>query len=114
MKRILIKYLAPAALLGTMLLPMTAQAAPGYHRQPVGQRLRNQRERIENGVQSGQLTRGEAYRLRTHDRQVARQDRRDRRANGGYLTPSERRRQERELNHDSRAINRLDSNGRVR
>lgn len=114
MKRILIKCLAPAVLLGAALLPMAAQADPGHNRQPVAQRLQNQHARIESGVGSGQLTRGEAQRLEARDRQVAHQFRRDRRFNGGRLTVGERRRQEHELNHDSRAINRLDSNGRVR
>ncbi len=114
MKRILIKCLAPAALLGTMLLPMAVQAAPDHNRQPVAQRLQNQHERIESGVRSGRLTHGEAQRLRARDRQVTQQFRRDRRVNGGRLTYGERRRQERELNHGSRAINRLDSNGHVR
>ncbi len=114
MKRILIKCLAPAVLLGTVLLPLAAQAAPDHYRQPVAQRLRNQHERIENGVQSGQLTRNEAHRLEARDRQVTQQFRRDRRFNNGQLTSGERRRQQHELSHASRAINRLDSNGHVR
>lgn len=113
MKR-MTKALAATALLGTLLLPMAAQAYPGQYAPGVNHRLSSQHARIENGVRSGELTRGEAYRLRTRDRQVARQDRRDRRTNGGTLTAGERRHQERELNHDSRAINRLDSNGHVR
>ena len=91
------KWLVPAALAGTLLLPLAAQA------DSLHQRLHDQHERIHQGVVSGQLTRREQYRLNTRDARIRRQEHRAR-LSGGRFTPAERRRVERELNHSSRAI----------
>jgi hypothetical protein len=70
----------------------------------VGQRERNQQERIAQGVKSGQLTAGEASRLEGREAHINREIRRDRAENGGTLTPAERRRINRQENRTSRAI----------
>ena len=108
MNNIVTKILVPAALLGTLLLPMTAQA------DSINQRLHNQHERIHQGVGSDHLTRREQYRLNTRDARSHRQEHRDRRFDGGRLTYGERRHLQGELNGSSRAIYRDKHNDSVR
>jgi len=100
------KFLVPAALLGTILLPLAAQA------DSLNDRRHDQRQRIEQGVDSGQLTRREQERLNARQAHIRRQEHRDR-LSGGRFTPAERRRIQREYNHTSHAIYRDNHNGRV-
>jgi hypothetical protein len=67
----------------------------------VGGRIDNQRDRIEQGVDNGSLTRGEARKLRRQDAQIARE--RHRMARNG-LTQHERRVLNRDLNRESGRI----------
>ncbi len=100
------KYIAPALLLGALALPATAQTPPPppfHHPHNINARLHDQQERIHQGVQSGQLTRREQYRLQARDAQIRTQEHRDR-LSGGRFTPAERRHIQGELNHSSRAI----------
>jgi hypothetical protein len=101
------RCLAPAALLGATLLPLAA------HADSINQRLREQRERIRQGVTSGQLTRREQYRLNARDARLRRQEYRAR-LSGGRFTPAERRRLQRELNRSSAAIHRQKHDAQVR
>ena len=78
----------------------------------VGQRQRNQQERIAQGVKSGQLTAGEAAHLERNQARINRQVRADRRANGGKLTPQERAQVNREQNRQSKQIYRAKHNNR--
>ncbi len=93
------KIIAAAALLGAALLPMAAQAQGG-----VNERFQDQHQRIRQGVQSGQLTRGEQYRLNRRDAYIHGQERLDRRFDNGHLTRGERRNLNNELNHSSGRI----------
>jgi hypothetical protein len=79
----------------------------------VGQRERLQQERIAQGVKSGQLTAGEAARLEHREAAINKEVHNERAANGGKLTPSERRQVNRQENRTSRAIYRKKHNGRV-
>lgn len=75
-------------------------------------RQANQRERIEDGVQSGELTRGEAHRLaagQVHLNRVERRAKAD-----GVVTPRERARLQREANQQSRRIHRQKHDGQHR
>lgn len=101
----LAKWIAPAALLGTLLAPMAAQAAPWHHRAPVNARLGHQNARIEQGERNGSLNQREANRLEQRDARIHRQEYRDRRS-GGRFTNAERQRLQREENRTSGAINR--------
>ncbi len=76
MKKILISVLAVSAL--------TAAAAPAMAApwQNINQRQAQLDRRIDQGVRSGQLTRNEAYRLRTEFRQIAQLENRYRRTGG--------------------------------
>ncbi len=80
-----VKYVAAAAALAAALLPMAAQA------QGINGRFQDQHRRIHQGVQSGQLTRGEQYRLNRRDAYIHGQERLDRRFDNGHLTAGERR-----------------------
>ncbi len=103
-----VKYLAAAAALAAALVPMAAQAQGG-----INERFQDQHQRIRQGVQSGQLTRGEQYRLNRRDAYIHHQEYVDRRDNG-HLTGGERRNLNRELNHSSRRVYQDKHNGYVR
>lgn len=118
-----VKCLVPAALLGMIMLPLAAQAQQPYpsptspgnaHPRSVNGRLENQHDRIQQGVQSDQLTRGEANRLRYRDARIHRQERIDRRMNGGHLTAAERQRLQGRLNRTSGLEYGLKHNDRTR
>lgn len=108
MKRIhqlaLIGVAAAALALGTG----SAQAGtPAMHR-----REAMERARIEQGVRSGRLTRGEAWRLRHGERRIHVMDRRFSR--DGHFTRGERFRMNRAMNRESMRIWRLKHNRRNR
>jgi len=69
----------------------------------VNERQQNQRERIQQGVQSGELTPVEAARLRRQEAQIRLNEARARQS-GGEFTPQERARIQRQLNRESRRI----------
>src|SRR5882724_11153064 len=64
--------------------------AAHYGNNKVGQRKENQRERIAQGVKSGQLTAGETAKLENQQKGINQQVAADRAANGGKLTPGEK------------------------
>ena len=77
----------------------------------VDRREMRQHARIQQGVRSGGLTRGEAARLRAGQRHVHRMEARDKR--DGIVTPRERIQLNRAQNRQSRHIARLKHNGRA-
>lgn len=79
----------------------------------VGQRERNQQERIAQGVKSGQLTAGETANLEGREARINKEVHNERAANGGKLTPAERRQVNRQEDRTSRAIYRKKHNARV-
>jgi hypothetical protein len=79
----------------------------------VGQRQRNQQERIAQGVKSGQLTAGETAHLEGREAAIHKEVHNDRAANGGTLTAAERRQVNRQQNRTSGAIYRKKHNARV-
>lgn len=76
-------------------------------------RQRNQRVRIAEGVQSGELTRGEARRLDRQQDRLHREIRRDR-VDGGGLTRRERAKIEAKQDGASRRIMRQKHDGQTR
>jgi len=78
----------------------------------VGQRQRNQQERIAQGIKSGQVTAGEAAHLEGREAAVNHEIRSDRAANGGKLTAKEKAHINRQQNANSAAIYRKMHNGR--
>ena len=75
-------------------------------------RQNRQSSRIQEGVQRGQLTRGETHRLVRGQRHVARMEARA--EHDGVVTRGESRRIERAQDHQSRAIFRLRHNATAR
>ena len=78
----------------------------------VGKRAENQQDRIAQGIKSGQLTAGEAAHLESNEAKINKELRNDRAANGGKLTPQERKQVNRQQNRTSRQIYRDKHNGR--
>ena len=78
----------------------------------VGTRAENQQDRIAQGIKSGQLTAGEAAHLESNEAKIKKEVRNDRAANGGKLTPQERKQVNRQQNRTSRQIYRDKHNGR--
>ncbi len=94
----------------TLAAASVASAHTGTPR--VDQRQANQHARIAQGVRSGELTRGEAARLRAGQAHVRRVERRAKA--DGQVTLRERARLDRAQDVQSRRIARLKHNGRTR
>jgi hypothetical protein len=84
-----------------------------YGNNEVGQRRENQQDRIAQGIRSGQMTAGEAARTENRERNINRSIAADRSANGGRLTPQERRNINHRQNSVSRQIYRQKHNSRT-
>jgi len=76
-------------------------------------RQENQQDRINQGVSSGELTKGEANRDEADHKAIGKEIRHDRKANGGKLTGKEKRHINRQQNRESRRIHRTKHNGKV-
>jgi WXXGXW repeat (2 copies) len=70
----------------------------------VNERRVNQQQRIGNGINSGQMTPGEAARAENRQQQINQQVHADRAANGGHLTQQEHQQVNREQNHASQQV----------
>jgi hypothetical protein len=102
-------FLAMAA--GSMLAFGTAYAEdnavvePGHPRvNEVNQRLENQQQRIQNGIEQGTVTPGEARRLEHSEGRIQQQEAVDMAKHNGHLTKPEQRQLNREENHVSARI----------
>jgi len=71
----------------------------------VNQRQMNQSKRVYQEYKSGQISGKQAHQLGKNDQRVANQERKDMAANGGHLTKQESRQLNRELNQNSKKIN---------
>ena len=87
-------------------------ASDQFGNSEVGQRQENQQDRIAQGINSGQLTAGETAKLETNQAAINQQVKADRQANGGTLTPAEKKQINKEQNQQSKNINRAKHNGR--
>lgn len=92
------------ALMAIALVHADAQTVPG--------KARNQRQRIRQGVRSGELTRAEAVNLRNGQHEIN-QERREARADG-VVTQEERREIKQDQRQQSRKIFRKKHNNRDR
>lgn len=104
MKRTLFK-LVFAAVMVAGIIPMTG-LAQGYRSRGsynINRRQDYQRDRIRNGIRSGELTRGEARRLIDQQRRIERYEYRSRR-DGRGLDYRERQRLDRMLDRSGRDI----------
>jgi hypothetical protein len=89
-------------------------AAKQNYKGEVGARQRNQQERIGQGIKSGQLTARESAHLENQQAHLNKEIHNDRAANGGKLTPAERKQVNHQENKTSKAIYDKKHNGRVR
>jgi hypothetical protein len=103
MKSLRVMFLVLAAATMTAALAAADPATPRVDRREV-----RQHARIQQGVRSGELTRGEARSLRAGQRHVDRLE--DRAKSDGVVTPRERARLNHAQNHQSRRIHRLKHN----
>jgi hypothetical protein len=85
-----------------------------YGNNEVGQRREDQQDRIGQGVKSGQLTAGETAKLENQQQSINREDRSMRNANGGTLTPADKKALNQRQNNASKNIYAKKHNGRVR
>ncbi len=95
-----------------ILVGVAAPAFAGARDPGINRRQHRQQVRIYQGICAGQLTRREAVRLERGEVRIARMERRGRA--DGRLTPRERTRLHRALNHQSRAIYRARHNNQQR
>ena len=79
----------------------------------VKRRQENQQDRIAQGIKSGELTPKEASHLEGREAAINKEIKNDRAANGGKLTPAERRQVNRQENRTSAAIYRKKHNART-
>jgi hypothetical protein len=114
MKRTLFRFFIAAMMIGG-ILPMTGLAQGyGYRRHGgINRRQDHQRDRIRNGIRSGELTRREAGRLIYQQRRIEAYERRSR-LDDGRLDRHERRRLNRMLDRSSRDIYRQKNYGQNR
>ncbi len=104
MKKITFRFFIAAVMIGG-ILPMTG-LAQGYRcrrNDNINRREYYQRDRIREGIRSGDLTRGEAYRLINEQRRIEAYERRSR-LDDGRLDWRERRRLDHMLDRANRDI----------
>jgi len=88
----------------TPATPATTATAAAKPKPTIAQRKENQQDRIAQGVKSGQLTAGETAKLENQQKGINRQVAADRKANGGTLTPAEKKQVNKEQNAASKNI----------
>jgi uncharacterized protein YdbL (DUF1318 family) len=86
-----------------MILMVTALSSLAMAAE-VDRREARQQGRVAEGVESGQLTAGETARIEKQEARIDKEIKTDRAANGGKLTPAERRSINRQENRESRRI----------
>ena len=70
----------------------------------VGERVENQQRRIGNGVESGKMNAAETAHVENQEHHINQQVKSDREANGGKLTPAEKKQVNKEQNKTSKEI----------
>ncbi len=108
----------PPAQSGSSATPATPAATPAPAAAPaekpkptVAQRKENQQDRIAQGVKSGQLAAGETANLETKEAAINGETKADRAANGGKLTPAEKKQVNGQQNQLSKQIYKDKHNG---
>jgi hypothetical protein len=106
---------AAALLAASLSGPVFAQEEPGHPRvNEVQGRIDNQENRINQGVNKGQITPNQAARDERRDARVERQLHRDEAKHDGHITKGEQAKLNRELNHNSQAIHRQRQEGQAK
>jgi hypothetical protein len=84
-----------------------------YGNNEVGQRRENQQDRIANGIKSGQMSPSEAAKAENHEQNINKHIAADRAANGGKLTPQEKKNINQRQNNASKQIYNEKHNGKT-
>ena len=100
MKRIVVTIM-----MGTLLASMS------FADEKIHQRKENQQQRIGNGVKNGSLTAGETSHLENKEKNLNKEIRADRKANGGNLTNNEKKQINQQQNKLSNQIYKDKHNG---
>ncbi len=110
-----IKMAIASAMFLCSVAAMHAQTAPATTKpNEVNSRMENQRDRIQQGVKSGELTKGEQKQLNKDQKAIHEQVAGDRALNGGKLTKAEHKQVNREMNAESKKIYRKKHNAAER
>jgi hypothetical protein len=96
MKRIVVSMMMGGLLLGGV--------SSALAQNEINERQRNQQKRIGEGVENGSLTPAETARLEKQEAAIHHEVKTERQANGGTLTPQERRQVNRQQNSESKRI----------
>ena len=78
--------------------------AAHYGNNEIGQRRKNQQDRIANGLRNGTMSAGQAARVENREQGINEQDHADRQANGGKLTGQQKAHLNKQLNGTSKTI----------
>jgi len=73
-------------------------------RAQVNSRLNNQNARVDNKVDDGKMSKGEANKIHKEDHAIRKEERRDAAANGGHITKAEQKHINKQENHVSKQI----------
>jgi hypothetical protein len=111
-KRTIYMTLLGLSVSASLASAQTPTTTPPDEHPTVNQRLENQKDRIQAGVKDDQLTKGEATKLKADDAAIHAEEKVDRKAHDGHLTPAEQRQLNRQLNRNSRDIARARHNNR--
>ena len=100
MKRLMFTLLTGALLTGSLALADDVVKPKSV----AGKRAENQQDRIAQGVKSGQLTPKETVNLEKKEAAIHKEVRTERKANGGTLTPAEKKQVNSQQNKVSKQI----------
>lgn len=115
MKKSMPSIISMAALLAvTLAAPAFADDTnvPGHPRvNEIDQRLENQQQRIDQGVQNGTMTQGQAAKDEAKDEKVSQELAKDEAEHNGHITKAEQARMNHQLNRNSHRIHRQRKHG---
>lgn len=106
--------LVALALAAMFTLATVALAQTPESNATINQRKANQQKRIAQGVQSGQMTKGEAHHVEHQERAINHEERNMRAADNGHLTSGDRKAIAAQQNKESSRIARDKHNAAVR
>ena len=106
--------IAATALTLVFLASTCAVAQTAESNKTINARKENQQDRIQQGVKSGELTKGETKHLEGQERAINREERNMRAQDNGHLTKQDRKTIAQQQNQESKRIYRDKHNAKVR
>ncbi|HTB31372.1 MAG TPA: hypothetical protein VK808_05055 [Bacteroidia bacterium] len=103
------KFLTAATIVALGLMSTSVFAQSDFdkthpRRAEVNSRLKNQNARVDNKVDNGKMSKGEANKIHAQDHAIHKEEKRDAAANGGHITKAEQKHINHQENHVSREI----------